>query len=157
MKVMDMIREEAQRTYVLVRLGVVKGAEVITWATDLVTQLEDPPLELLELVTTPADDFAGVLTWLTRLRVGADVWVARREAMPAVYRYLLAHPHEAERVANALFLEMAGSYSDMPEDLHFVYRTDEAFSLAREGAHGDLPTATREFMLELEKFGASNE
>jgi len=40
----------------------------------------------------------------------------------------------------------------VPDDLHFVYRFDDAFSLAREGTYGEPQSVYRDFVHELDKF-----
>ena len=41
---------------------------------------------------------------------------------------------------------------DVPKDLHFVYRFDDAFSLAREGTYGNTQAVYQEFVREMERF-----
>ena len=41
--------------------------------------------------------------------------------------------------------------SDVPDDLHFLYRFDDAFSLA-QGGYGETETVYREFIHELDRF-----
>ena len=67
--------------------------------------------------------------------------------------FIVAHPDRADAIANHLFLTACSfGVSDVPDDLRFVYRFDDAFSLAHEGTYGEPETVYREFIHELEKF-----
>lgn len=115
-----------------------------------------PPDALLELSTTAPDRTADVLSCLHRLSSGADFWPALRNAIPQLRDFVASHPDRAESIANNLFLTVAHfPVAELPDDLHFIYRFDEAFSLAREGTYGDTETVYREFIHEMERFKPS--
>ena len=54
--------------------------------------------------------------------------------MPRLRDYVATHRHRAEAIANQLFLTVCSYNSpEVPDDLRFAYRFDDAFSLAHEG------------------------
>ena len=131
----------------LIQYGVLDASAVIAWADAMIVEMETPPDSLLELSTTAPDKTAEILSCLRRLSTGADFWTAFRSALPMLRDYVASHRDRAESIASHLFLTACGfGVGDVPEDLHFVYRFDDAFSLSREGTYGDPETVYREFI-----------
>jgi hypothetical protein len=150
---MTEIAQDAERMSLLLQYGVASGDDVVSWADSLITRLDSSPDSLLELSTTAPSKTADLLSCLRRLSVGADFWTALRSAIPRLRDYVAAHPDRAEGIANHLFLTVCSfSALDVPDDLHFLYRFDDAFSLAREGTYGTPETVLQEFLHELDKF-----
>lgn len=137
----------------LFQCGVLSSLEVIAWADSEIIKADLPGGALLELTTTESSKTEDILSHLRRLSAGADFWQAFRHVLCSLYRYVVSNPDKAETIANHLFLAACEfSVADVPDDLRFVYRFDDAFSLAREGTYGDFETVYREFVAELERF-----
>jgi hypothetical protein len=150
---MQSIVQDAQRLSLLFQYGVLDAGAVIAWADGAIAQMDSPSDSLLELSTTAPDKTADILSHLHRLSSGAEFWPALRSAIPQIRDFIVAHPDRADAIANHLFLTACSfGVGDVPDDLHFLYRFDDAFSLAHEGTYGDLETVYREFIRELEKF-----
>ena len=150
---MPAIAQFTQRMSLLFRYGVVAADEVVAWADSLIVEMDSPPDALLELSTTSPAKTADVLSSLERLSSGADFWPSFRSTLPQLRDHIVSNPDRAEAVAKHLFLTACSfSVSDVPDDLRFVYRFDDAFSLARDGTYGEPKTVYREFIQELEKF-----
>ena len=108
---------------------------------------------MLKLSTAAPDRTADILSCLHRLSSGAEFWPALRSTIPQLRDFVASHPDRAESIANHLFLTACSfEVGDVPDDLHFIYRFDDAFSLAREGTYGDTQTVYRDFVHELERF-----
>src|SRR6185436_13963371 len=147
---MQSIAQDAQRLSLLFQYGVLDASTVIAWADTAIVQMDSPPDSLLELSTTAPDKTADVLSCLHRLSSGAEFWPALRRAIPHIRDFIVAHPDRAVAIANHLFLTACSfGVSDVPDDLRFVYRFDDAFSLAHEGTYGEPETVYREFIHEL--------
>lgn len=150
---MQSITQDAQRVSLLFQYGVLDAVAVIAWADEAIVQMESPPEALLELSTTAPHRTADILSSLHRLSSGAEFWPALGSAIPQLRDFVGFHPDRAESIANHLFLTVCGfGVGDVPDDLHFIYRIDDAFSLAREGTYGDTETVYREFIHEMERF-----
>lgn len=149
---MTAIVQDALRMSLLFQFGAVAADEVIVWADSLIVQIDSPPDSLLELSTTSPSRTADILSCLRQLSAGAEFWAAFRSALPRLRDYVASHPDRAEGIANQLYLIACGfAVTDVPDDLHFVYHFDDAFSLAREGVYGDTETVYQEFIHELDK------
>jgi hypothetical protein len=147
------IAQDAQRMSLLFQYGISAADEVIKWADSMIVQMDSPPDSLLELSTTAPSKTADVLSCLRGLSAGAEFWMALRSAIPQIREFVTSHPDRAEGIANHLFHTVCRfPFSDLPHDLHFIYRFDDAFSLAREGTYGEPETVYREFIHEMEKF-----
>ena len=152
-RVMQSITQDAQKVSLLFQFGVLDASAVIAWADTAIVQMEPPPDALIELSTTPPDRTADILSCLHRICSGAEFWPALRSTLPHIREFILAYPDRAAAIANDLFLTVCSfGISEVPDDLHFVYRFDDAFSLAHEGTYGEPETVYREFVHELEKF-----
>jgi len=149
---MQSIAQDAQRVSLLFQYGVLNANAVTAWADAAIVQMDTPPDALLELSTTPPDRTVDVLACLHRLSSGAEFWSALRSAMPQLRDFVASHPERAESIANHLFLTACSFVEDVPEDLRFMYRFHDAFSLARDGTYGDTESVYREFVNELERF-----
>lgn len=129
------------------------AAAVIVWADKAILQMQSPPDALLELSSTAPDKTSDVLSHLHRLNSGAQFWPALRSAIPQLRDFVASHPDRAESIANHLFLTACSfDVGEVPEDLLFIHRYDDAFSLARDGTYGDRETVFREFVREMERF-----
>jgi hypothetical protein len=150
---MQSITQDAQRVSLLFQYGVLDADAVIAWADEAIIEMDSPPDALLALSTTAPDRTADVLSCLHRLSSGAEFWPALRGAIPQLRDFVASHPDRAESIANHLFLTTCSfGVRDVPDDLHFIYRFDDALSLAREGTYGDTDTVRREFVHEMERF-----
>ncbi len=150
---MHPITQDAQRINLLFHYGVFAADAVIGWADAKIVELNSPPDSLLDLSMTAPDKTADIDSCLNRLGSGAEFWSALRSAIPQIREFIASHPDGVESIANHLFLSVCRfPFSDVPDDLHFIYRFEDAFSLAREGIYGEPKTVYREFMHELEKF-----
>ena len=143
--------QDAQRVSLLFQYGVLDASAVIGWADAAIVQMDSPPDALLELSATAPEKTADVLSCLHCLSSGAEFWPALRSAMPQLRDFVVSHPERAESIAYHLFLTACGfGVADVPGDLHFIYRIDDAFSLARDGSYGDTESVYREFVHEME-------
>jgi hypothetical protein len=150
---MQSITQEAERMSLLRQFGVRNDSDVIAWADSLIAQMDALPDVLLELSMTAPYKTADIISCLNRLRSGSDFWPAFRSTLPLIREFLVSHPERAECVANHLFLACCRfSYSDVPEDLHFVYQFDDAFESASDGIFGNRRKVYRAFIDELGKF-----
>src|SRR5262245_28053964 len=125
---MQSITQDAQRVSLLFQYGVLDAAAIVTWADEAIVQIESPPAALLALSTTALDKTADILSCLHRLSSGAEFWPALRSAIPQIRDFIVAYPDRADALANHLFLTACSfGISDVPDDLRFVYRFDDAF------------------------------
>jgi|ERR1051326_4791559 hypothetical protein len=149
---MESIAQDAKRMSFLFHYGVLDGLAVIAWADAAIVQMDSPPDALLELSTTAPEQTADLLSYLDRLSSGAESWSALKSAIPRIRDFVASRPDRAEAIANQLFLTGCYGAGDVPEDLRFIFRYDDAFSLAREGQYGDTQTVYQEFLHEMERF-----
>jgi hypothetical protein len=143
---------EAGRELFLLNLGVRSPVDIVRWVDAVIAKEEAPHELLIELSTTPPERLDRFISVLSDLRRGSDFWSAVRDAMPALHGYVVAHPEEAERIASSLFMTAAGDFDKMPKEFSFIYRFDDAFSLAHEGMHGRLEDVRSDFIAELKRF-----
>src|SRR5688572_13225239 len=136
--------QSAKRLSLLFDYGVATEREVIEWADSQIVALESPPEALMELAATRPTDAAGMISHLHSLSAQAEFWPAFRQAMGRLYEHLVAHPDDAARIANNIYLTVV-TFSDVPKEFSFAYRFDDAFSLAHEGTFGDEDTVRKEF------------
>jgi hypothetical protein len=150
---MPTIAQDAQRVSLLFHYGAMTACEVIAWADSWILELEEPSDLLIELSTTLPNETTEIVSRLHRLSTGADIWSALRSAFPRLHEFILSQPEKAEIVANHLF-NTGCEYlsSNVPKDLNFIYRFDDAFSLAYAGIVGEPKAVYAEFIFELEKF-----
>ncbi len=140
--------DDARQMGLLFKFGAVSVSEVIVWADAAIIQMESPPYALLEL--SIAREPAEILTCLNQLSIGANFWMCFRRIIPQLRKDLAAHPERAESIANHMYLTTFDfTRSEVPADLSFIYRYDDAFSLARQGIYGQTETVYQEFMAEL--------
>jgi hypothetical protein len=152
-RAMQSITQDAQRTSLLFSYGVLDAAAVIAWADEAIVQAKSPSNALLDLSMAAPDKTEDILSCLHRLSAGAEFWPAFRSALPQIRDFIVTHPDRADAIANDLFLTACSfGFSDVPDDLRFIYRIDDAFSMARDGTYGDRNTAYRDFIDALEKF-----
>jgi hypothetical protein len=150
---MESITQDAQRVNLLFQYGVLDARAIIAWADAVIVETDSPPDALLDLSTTASDRTADILSCLQRLSEGAEFWPALRSAIPQLRDFVTLHPDRAERIANHLYLTACSfAIGDVPEDLDFIYRFDDAFSLAGEGTYGETETVYREFVCEMGRF-----
>jgi hypothetical protein len=144
---MSAINQDAQRMSLLFQYGVVPADEVIAWADSWIVRMDSPPDSLFELSSTSPSNTGDILACLRQLSAGADFWIAFRAALPRLRDYVASHRDRAESIADHLY-RTACSFQDsgVPDDLRFVWRFDDAFSLAREGIYGDSENVYREFV-----------
>ncbi len=137
----------------MLQFGVANGEDIVRWADSQIIALDSPPESLIDLSTTPPSQIADQLTYLHALASGADYWAAFRRMLGHLHDYLAANPGRAQDIANGLFRTAERSpMGDLPKDLSFVYRIDEAFSLANDGIYGKPEAVLRDFLSELAKF-----
>jgi len=147
------LAQESQSITLLFQYGVVSATDIITWADSLVEKMDSPPDALLDLSATPSHKTGDILSCLHRLSAGADFWDALRKTLPRLRDFIAAHPDQAENIAHHLSgTVLSFDYSEVPADLRFPDRIDDAFSLARQGTYGTRETAYQYFLLELNKF-----
>ena len=150
---MTAIAQDAQRQSLLFDYGVASAEDVIHWADSKIVEMDSPPDALIELSTTAPDHTADIISLLHRLREGADFWLAFRLVLGQLHDYVTNHPARAESIANHLFLTACAFYpAEIPADLQFLYRFDDAFSLARTGTYGEPDTVYKEFISELGRY-----
>ena len=149
---MKTIAHDAQRMGLLFEYGIVTGKEVVAWADSAIVQLASLPDSLLQLSLTAPDNTADIISHLHRLASGADFWAALRSVIPRIRDYVVEHPDGAETTANHLFLTACFAHNKFPKDLQFLFRFDDAFSLAQDGVYGTPQDVYRDFVQELGKF-----
>jgi hypothetical protein len=91
------------------------------------------------------------MSCLHRLGAGSDFWSAFRIALPKARDYVRAHADRAEVIAQHLYLTACFADFRVPDDLGFVYRFDDAFSLARQGIYDTRDSVYRAFLDELDR------
>jgi hypothetical protein len=140
------IAQDAQRISLLFQYGALDASSVVTWADNAIVALDSPPDALVDLSLAAPASTAEILSCLHRLSLGADFWSALRSAVPALRNFIAQDPERAERIAGHLLVTVYSfDVKDVPKDFHFIYRFDDAFSLAREDIYGDLKAVCREF------------
>jgi len=150
---MQSIAQEAQRVSLLFRYGVLNSAEVIAWADGMIAQMESPPDMLIELSIVAPEKTEDIIHCLGQLASRSDFWAAFRRAIPQFRDFIISHPENAEAIAHHFYLAAwETSTSDVPADFRFIFRFDDAFSLARDGICGDTKAVFHNFIRELEKF-----
>ncbi|MBI3880757.1 MAG: hypothetical protein HY301_11955 [Verrucomicrobia bacterium] len=143
--------QDAKRLSLLFDYGVATDREVIEWADSQIVTLDSPPDALMQLAVTRPTDTAAIISHLHTLSAEAEFWPAFRTALARLHQHVLAHPDDAERIANDIYRTVL-MFTDVPAEFSFAYRFDDAFSLAREGTFGDEGTVRREFTDELQRF-----
>lgn len=148
---MKTFAHDAQRMGLLFEYGVVTGSDVVAWADAAIVQLDSLPDSLLQLSLTAPDNTADIISHLRQLASGSDFWAALRSVIPQIRDYVVAHPERAECIANHLFFTACFAYNKVPKDLKFMFRFDDAFSLAQDGVYGTPQDVYRDFVQELGK------
>lgn len=149
---MKTIAHDSQRMSLLFEYGVVTGTEVVAWADTVIVQLDSLPDSLLQLSLTAPDNTADIISHLHQLALGSDFWAALRSVISQIREFIIEHPDQAENIANHLFLTACFVHNKVPKDLQFMFRFDDAFSLAQDGIYGEPQTVYRDFVQELGKF-----
>lgn len=143
--------QDAKRLSLLFDYGVATVRDVIEWADSRIMALGSPPDALMQLAVTRSTDTAAFISHLHILSAEAEFWPAFRAALARLHEHVVAHPGDAGRIANAIYHTVL-MFRDVPREFSFVYRFDDAFSLAREGIVGDEENVRREFTDELQRF-----
>lgn len=149
---MSAIENESQRMSLLFQYGVVDAHDVIAWVDSLIEQIDSPPDLLLDLSSTAPDNTGDILARLRRLSAGSEFWESFRSSIPQIRDYTAAHHDRAESIANHLVLTLISFQDEAPDDLHFLYWFDDAFSLAREGICGSPESVCHAFIQELDEW-----
>jgi trans-aconitate methyltransferase len=142
--------QDAERLSLLFHYGVASDREVIEWPDAQIVALDSPPDALMQLAVTRPGDTAAIMSHLHTLSADAEFWPAFRAALARIHQHVVAHPGDAERIANDIYRTVL-MFSDVPDEFTFVYHFDDAFSLARDGTF-DEATVLKEFTDELQKF-----
>jgi hypothetical protein len=126
---------------------------VVRWADAQIMALDSASGSLLELSTTSPSKTGDLLSHLRVLASGADFWSAFRAVLGPLHDHISSNPSRAEYFANELYrTAISFDSGEVPKDLSFVYRFDDAFSIAREGTYGRPEDVFREFLAELARF-----
>lgn len=150
---MSQLSQDAKRLSLLFDHGVATADEVIRWADLQIEAMDSPPEALLALSTISPNRTADIISVLHELSRGAEFWTAFRAALGRIHDQVASHPHHAEQLAKQFYFTVVRfSPAEVPDDLRFLYRLDDAFSLAREGTYGEPESVHREFLRELERF-----
>jgi hypothetical protein len=149
---MSSVAQEAACELVLLHLGVKSTADVIAWADRVIAREDKPDSLLIELSTTPPEQFNEVYEALSRLENGCAYWAAVREALSNVHDFVEQHPEIAERVAKGLCPIVMKRGPKVPDDFIFMLSCDDAFDLARAGIFGDEKSATAHLLSDLVRF-----
>jgi len=149
---MPSITQKAGHERVLFMVGVRTPKEIIAWADRTICEEERPDELLIDLSTTSPDRFDDLLASLTRLAAGCDFWRSARSALGEVHDYLVAHPEEAERIAQALESSISGNLRRIPDDCNWFAGVEDAFVCAKLGIYGDLESARDDFIRKLGRF-----
>jgi hypothetical protein len=152
---MQSIAKEAQRISLLFDYGVLTGNEVIAWADSVIVELDSPPDSLIELSTVAPERTGDIISHLHRLSTGSDFWVAVKSAIPQIRDFIAAHPNRAEDIANHFYRTACSRMADIPKELNFFFRFDDAFSLANQGILGERRDIYRDFINELTEFAST--
>jgi len=150
---MTALCHDAQRMSLMLQFGLASGADVIGWADSEIVALDLASGPLLELSTTPPANTCDLLSHLRALASGADFWAAFRTVLGPLQDHIASNPARTEYFANELY-RTASSFDsgEVPKDLSFLHRFDDAFSLAREGTYGRPEDVLREFLAELGRY-----
>jgi len=149
---MKSIAQDAQRLSLLFQFGVIDAKAAISWADPFIVEMDSPPDLLIQLSTTAPEKTGDILSCLRALGLGADFWTAFRSTIPQIRAFIAFHPELAERVADHMSF-IACTVGDVPEDLFFINRYDDAFLLARQDMYGDVNTIREELIREMDEFG----
>jgi hypothetical protein len=137
----------------MLQYGLTTGSGVVQWADAQIIALDSASGSLLELSTTPPSKTGDLVSHLRVLASGADYWSAFRAVLGPLHDHIASNPSRAEYFANLLYRTVISFDSaEVPKDLSFIDRFDDAFSLAREGIYGRPDDVLREFLAELERF-----
>ena len=150
---MPSIAPEALGMSLLFQYGATSVDEIRAWADSWIIKMDTTSDVLLQLSTTLPNETVEISSCLGKLSAGADIWQALRKVFPPLLEIVSSQPHKARVIASHLF-STGCKYlsSNVPEDLHFIYRFDDTFSLAADGIYGDSKTVYQEFIRELSKF-----
>jgi hypothetical protein len=146
---MNSIAQDAQRLSLLFEYGAIDARAVISWADTWIVQMDSPPDLLLKLSMTMPEKSGDILSYLRGLSSGADFWKAFRNIIPQLRSFVASHPELAENIA-IHFYHTAFIVENVPEDLRFICRYDDEFSLARQGIYGDFDTVYKKFVEEMD-------
>ena len=143
--------QDAKKLSLLYDWGLLSDDDIIGWAEVQTAQLASPPLVLLELADTKPGSTPSIIAYLHSLSSDAQFWPACRDALWQLHDHLLAQPQDTERMAYTLYHSVLNG-AEVPEELNFLSRYDDAFDLAKAGVSGDLASVRDAFIKELERF-----
>ncbi|EIQ02013.1 hypothetical protein OpiT1DRAFT_00591 [Opitutaceae bacterium TAV1] len=146
------IAQKSAREWFLFTIGVKKAEDIIAWTDSVIIEDDKPDARIIDLSTTSPERTDVFVAELERLKEGGDIWKAIGEGLDDVHDFVVAHPEQAERVAQALD-SMASWYSEeMPEEFSFISRFCDAFYLARDGIYGGTDAVLADFISHLSRY-----
>lgn len=146
------LAQKSAKEWFLFTIGVKRSEDIIAWADRVIEEEDKPDARLIDLSTTPPERTDLFLAELERLRDGSDIWSAVRDGLDSVYDYVVLHPEEAERVAQALYSVASWYPKGMPNEFSFIFHFDDAFYLAKEGIYGGTDVVFADFVAHLKRY-----
>jgi hypothetical protein len=146
------IAQKSAREWFLFTIGVKKAEDIVAWADRVIAEEERPDARILDLSTTSPERTDVFVAELGRLKDGGDIWRAVADGLDAVHDFVVAHPEEAERIAQALYSVASWYPKGMPDEFSFIFHFDDAFYLAKEGIYGGTDAVYADFVAHLKRY-----
>jgi hypothetical protein len=128
------VHEDAEMLAVGFRLGLVQQSEIVAWADARILELDDPPIEVIDLACmrkAHAQDIVGKLRELTSGKPPLQVLPAALERYTVRLR---EDPNLGPVVANGLWDLAVEAQYRVPVEWSAVFGFDEDYWLARNGS-----------------------
>lgn len=140
------LSQDAARQMVLMEVGVATIGDVVSWADQAIVSSERPHPLLIDVSLADVERYHDVYGLLRQLAGGVSRFDALRYALPAIREAILSGRLPADRVASSLYVYLCGQYSEIPEDMRYLYIADDEFYLAVVEKYGDRAEVEKKFL-----------
>ncbi|HTB63848.1 MAG TPA: hypothetical protein VK737_09685 [Opitutales bacterium] len=145
--------QEAEVLRLLLVYSCISISDIIAWADQKIMEDPNPSGELIEISITEASNRSAMLSNLSQLAEGADIFAAIRSALGRIHDAASTlSPEELADLAKSLNNIALENRQNLPADLSFLLGLGDKFSHAVADAPDELPALSQEFLGNLKKF-----
>ena len=140
------LSQDAARQMVLMEVGVASVRDIVTWADKVIIASDRPHPILIDVSTADIDRYYDVYGYLRKLACDVSRFDALRYALPAIRESIENGRLASDRAASSIYVYLCGQYSEIPEDMRYLYVADDEFYLAVAENYGDRAQIEKKFL-----------